>query len=117
MRLDLQFAEKLKEKLEQREIKCEIGEINSPRGIALICDYKLPWDDYYKTIQELTRELGGEFYDMSPDEDQCWLVAEFKEDTIHIEPTLIDRKQIEFDIFSERLLFEEEDAESQSNEQ
>ncbi len=110
MKLDLQFAEKLKEKLEQREIKCEIEEINSPRGIALICDYKLPWDDYYKTIQELTRELGGEFHDMSPDEDQCWLVAEFKEDTIHIE-AVADRKQIEFVIYSEKMLLEKEDVE------
>ena len=116
MRSDRWFAEKLKEKLEQRGIKCEMEEGSDPRAIYLICDYKLPWDDYYNTIQELTRELGGKFHDMSPDEDQCWLVVEFKEDTIHIEAAA-DRKQIEFDIYSEKLLFEEENAESQPNEQ
>ncbi len=105
MRLDLQFVEKLKEKLELRGLNCQISDVDVCKGFIVRCDSGLEWNELVKIMEEVAGELGGKLEDNSPDDEIAWYIAWFANATLDIYPHLIavtkEKNRLEVEICSE----------------
>jgi len=101
MSLELLFAEKLKEKLELKGIKCVVEESKKPycRKVSVVCEYKPGWRLYYEALKEVARELGGVLDREVECERDYWLEFRFGERLLVVYPQLTWSDCMEFEVY------------------